>query len=761
MKTCHFTTKHTKSPKIPTVAAVCDRRVDPRRRWTLDLGRWTIILLALICVHLCSSVVNAAGFRITQILTLTNNANLTNGIQFSLNGDVRTGEDIVTNAPTQFARSNRVDYAATNLLAHIVAFPFSGASVGTSTATNNIVLHGNTNVVLNGSFFGAWGNVTNITNLVYGASPVTTPLGPESNTFKNFLMSSLLTDLQTWVTNKFSNNAPAFSFFLTTITNAQSFTNKHFHGGNWGGALSNAELAYAKFTDGTMDWMSGVGPRLILVGIGFAFTNTSGDIYRVSPGDLNSVLRAGDLFAMAVEADTNTFTPALTLDAPIVLIDGWYSTNANFFGSSNWMRGTLRFDTNGQIIASSNINFIMSSDLETGWAFRSLPQGMKGANVLRILDFDPTQFAFNTNGGGMAITNGVPLTNANFHGGTNNGTIALGSYSGVDSFNGTNITASNITAGVSLNATNVNLSNVVAAALQLARVRLDGSNYLSGSIALQFGSYPSIANGAATTNEIQLDTNTVTVVSGNTADSFIIGMKDAAPRFVITINGSGNNQTYLHESGIETVAERRFKLPGGLSVTVGSFGALLWAWNPNEARWNLLAHSGPLTASATNVVIQDVGTTNATKISLLSTNHSNGALQTKTIQAGQSITLTNQGTNIVIAFTPGNFDIETNNFVMNQYYTNGATRAWVSCTVSNWADSGNAFVNLYLDQNADGGFERTGISFGAEEFSVLGIVYVGSLGAHIQPGARFMFTNRVSGGSATAIVPNSSEWVKF
>ena len=80
--------------------------------------------------------------------------------------------------------------------------------------------------------------------------------------------------------------------------------------------------------------------------------------------------------------------------------------------------------------------------------------------------------------------------------------------------------------------------------------------------------------------------------------------------------------------------------------------------------------------------------------------------------------------------------------------------------MSNWADTGNAFVHLYIDQNADGGFERTGLQFGGEEFGALAIEYVGQLGAHIQPGARFMFTNRVSGASSTSIVPNSSEWVK-
>ncbi len=178
---------------------------------------------------LCAFALNShsAGFRITQTITLTNSANLTNGIQFTLNGDVRTGEDIVTNAANQFARSNRIDYATTNLLAHIAAHPFAGVSLGTSTATNNIVLVGNTNLVINGSFFGAWGNVTNVTNVVYGASPVVLPFGPESNAFRNFIMSMVVDAINAWATNRFSNNAPALAHYAN-LTTAQTLSNKAF-----------------------------------------------------------------------------------------------------------------------------------------------------------------------------------------------------------------------------------------------------------------------------------------------------------------------------------------------------------------------------------------------------------------------------------------------------------------------------------------------------------------------------------------------------
>lgn len=342
-----------------------------------------LILLVTLCLGGSSF---GAGFRIYQTITLTNSANLTNGIQFTLNGDVRTGEDIVTNASTQFARSNRVDYAMTNLYAHLAAHPFAGVTFGASTATNNIVLIGNTNVVMAGSFFGAWGNVTNVTNAVYGASPVVVPFGGESNAYKNFLMSALLTEFQSWVTNKFSNNAPAFVDFLTTRTNAQAFTNKSFFGGtNASNVLVQTRVASGTIASGlTFD----VGATLM----GDSLTiNSDSELYFFNPAPLNdtpkTVARLNDItnrtYQFGAQFSINSGTTPRTINLTNVLELDWLDIPS----------GDLYTPVVG------------SEDGTEVYATFSLAEGKDSTTIVRFGDFS-AQFQFDgTNISLVLITN--------------------------------------------------------------------------------------------------------------------------------------------------------------------------------------------------------------------------------------------------------------------------------------------------------------------------------------------------------------------
>lgn len=114
---------------------------------------------------------------------------------------------------------------------------------------------------------------------------------------------------------------------------------------------------------------------------------------------------------------------------------------------------------------------------------------------------------------------------------------------------------------------------------------------------------------------------------------------------------------------------------------------------------------------------------------------------------------------IVAATNTANYTITTNDFVINTYYTNSAQRAWVSATINmtNVAAADFSRTSLYIDQNGDGAFERTGIS------SALSVALSGGsqqLSAFIQPSGRFMFTNLSSGNAEASIAVNSSEWVK-
>ena len=105
------------------------------------------------------------------------------------------------------------------------------------------------------------------------------------------------------------------------------------------------------------------------------------------------------------------------------------------------------------------------------------------------------------------------------------------------------------------------------------------------------------------------------------------------------------------------------------------------------------------------------------------------------------------------------FDITTNDFVLNQYYTNGNQRSWVAANIShtNVLALDKSSVGLYLDQDASGAFERTGIITTLQGVATL--AGVEELSAFLQPNARFIFTNLSSGTATATIEPNSSQWV--
>lgn len=99
----------------------------------------------------------------------------------------------------------------------------------------------------------------------------------------------------------------------------------------------------------------------------------------------------------------------------------------------------------------------------------------------------------------------------------------------------------------------------------------------------------------------------------------------------------------------------------------------------------------------------------------------------------------------------------TNNFALNVWYTNQESAAFISAVISmtNVLATDLSMVGLYLDQDGDGTFEKTGIK--ARLQGVIALAGAEELCAMIQPYSRFAFTNLSSGGTA-AIEANSSQY---
>jgi hypothetical protein len=529
-------------------------------------------LLLFICLVAST---RAAGFRVYSLVTLTNNANLTNGIQISVNGVVRTGEDIVTNVLSQFARSNRIDYAMTNLAGHIVAHPFTNVVFQYGTGTNNFYVIGGTNLLMTVSMLGSWGNVTNYTNAVYGASTVTTPLIAESNTFKNALMSSLLTDLQTWATNKFSNNAPALSMFLSTLTNGQNATNISFYRGNWFGALSGAQLSGAVFTNGAL-WLTNnnATPSFIYINQNTIFTNAeNGKQYIMSGYSLGaeSILTLQDLADNVIPVDGTQFiTDSYTVGSePLAIADGSYQTNVQFFGPTNTVRGAIDIasatvhtgNLTGQVVTATS-----SADL-TSATIRSAP-AITGnlAVVTTVLAGTATINAGQTTNSYVETTNLVA------------GAADISTLTG---------------RGGSLSNINLSANNAAVGKTLVTNATRYGQ---SGPWAFDEGTYATLTGGGSN-NNVQLSTNAWTRLSGQSSACNVNslqtgdGLPMAGPlgsggRRAGVVNGGSSALTFVGESGFATQATNRMTLLE--NFTLQPNGRAEFIYNSSATRWEVI-----------------------------------------------------------------------------------------------------------------------------------------------------------------------------
>ena len=105
-------------------------------------------------------------------------------------------------------------------------------------------------------------------------------------------------------------------------------------------------------------------------------------------------------------------------------------------------------------------------------------------------------------------------------------------------------------------------------------------------------------------------------------------------------------------------------------------------------------------------------------------------------------------------------NIGTADFVLNTCYTNGPQRGQISACLALNSTAGNAAkVGLFLDQGASGSWTQTGLAVQRGAGAALADIY--QLGANIQPGARFVFTNLGTGDASAAVVPGSCQWTKF
>jgi hypothetical protein len=600
-----------------------------------------------------------ADFRIYRTLQLTNAANLTNGSAFTLGSDTRTGTNGVLASTLFYQLTNRVDKMRTNLYNAIAANPFSGiTTIIDLTGTNSLTFIGGTNVNFSLSVYGSWANISNYTSTVFSSAALITPYTIQSNVFREWQMSQLA-DMLNWATNQFSNTITVLSRFLSTRTNGQHGTNIYFELGNWGGALSNAQLSGALFTNGTLYLTSAPTVKTIVAlttnttfinsnagGQGFFFPdqNTSKD---PDTGYANNIIAAvGDIYDTYPGFNEEQLSFDFFADAIVTILGNAKLTNSQFFGPTNTVRGNLQFAVGSAL---------QSADTLENWNYKSLAEVKDSSTALRPNDFPASQYSFN--GTNLTIKSGANLTNVVFWGPiTVNGVFNGGLYSNITFNAGSGIVGNLIATNANiyvLLSTNFTLSNGSMTLGNLYATALRGPTTNFGAMAFVPAYVTTMSAGA---NSITRLTNNLIFFSGSASASFdSITTNLGGGDFFFGWNRSGGSIAIKHES--TATAEglvnpgTRINTPDGTTVNwPNNTLALFWHEAGSVNRWlpTVFANTNAL---ATNVVLQSVGNTNATRIGLESTNTSGGVLQLKTLSAGNSITLTNEGTNVVVAFS--------------------------------------------------------------------------------------------------------------
>jgi hypothetical protein len=190
--------------------------------------------LIAFCLLLAALGTSQAATRIEVWIAITNNpAYLTNTLTWnSLSNRVWTST--VASASSQIMATNTIQNARTNLKVNLDTYKFRNwHTIQYGTNTNDVVLLVGTNEAVTVAIGGLWATVTYKTNTVYSADFIKMP--PQtttSNTFYNWILTSLMTNLQLMVTQEVGAVGVAFTNFPHRYRAANPpMTNMSVYGG--------------------------------------------------------------------------------------------------------------------------------------------------------------------------------------------------------------------------------------------------------------------------------------------------------------------------------------------------------------------------------------------------------------------------------------------------------------------------------------------------------------------------------------------------
>ena len=445
------------------------------------------------------------------------------------------------------------------------------------------------------------------------------------------------------------------------------------------------------------------------------------------------------------------------------VIDGARGSNiVALHGTNYWLRGGVMAEYSG-----SNFTSISSTGVGSNWFMHALTMS-NGVNRGNAFTSPGSGSGSEQFGAGAQATG--PASLAIFGSATGSGSIAIGS--GSESGYGNDIA---LGTGSAVNATN----GIAIGNHAIVGTLADGGIAIGTDSTVNGNHTNSIAMGylAATTETNQIITGPDTKVripgqlqvSGTQTNTTFTGTNRldgsiAWTRRDLSTLGNGNNiavpfgtNAFVRLTGTLTDVASICGIVGG-ATTGGQNGQLFEVLNDTGYTVTFAVNTiDPVPANRIENSGGDVAITSGGSIGLIyETDRWRITGTWPTVSSVTNLSLASGS----MATNTASFNLGTNDFVMNQYYTNSLQRAHVGASIAltNILAGDVSRVALFLDQDAGGTWEMQGRMVSLQGVALA--AEIAELSAWLQPGARFLFTNLTSGTGAAAIQANSSQLVK-
>ena len=571
------------------------------------------IRLALALLLVAGIRAASAATQIVGYVTITNTpAGLTSNLVVNIGAaDARNWTNSAAGAPaTSIQITNSTAASATNLVAHLSAYPVYSAGSGTpqllatlnSTNTSVVNLYAPENTNLTVSFGGLWARVVYVTNTYADGVPISNRTNSMSSTARTNAENSIVNLL---AANRATNALPLATLALRNYTDtntAQTLGNKTLIGPVLSGgrfttvtnltgtnvALTNVTLALASVTNGTIDYVR------ITNAIGI-----NGTVTRLTNGYWTN-----GVFDVPNTTNLVNYGKAIRSEG----------TGGNSFqaGSNALASGSLSMAIGNSSVADSanalavgiGATATNASAVIVGKGARSTGLG-QGAVVIgenSIGDVESVSIGVGTEAGtaGIAIgaaaitqaTNAVAVGAAS--GATKDTSSAFG-YAATSAFtNSTAVGASATTTAayqvrLGTSTETVSIPGMLQAASQTNSV-LRGTNTLNGRLDLVPRANSALANGY--NSDVVLGTNVYLRLSGPSAAWTNVGFRAASAVdgtfHIVQADNPGLSFTILDNSGLDaTAANRILTGTGALKNSTNNPVVFKVIYDGSASRWRV------------------------------------------------------------------------------------------------------------------------------------------------------------------------------